>query len=200
MSDQRYGPPSLPLPLHCVVCHGRRGGFDPVAQDQWYDCEACGGTGIERFDIQQAMRDKLDKQLESAEVRRDRIMFDELNKMTAPIPGSPEAVIANLREAMATMEMHRFELPQEACQDAIDLIERMAQGREIDAVMVRRTDAMLAHCTNHMAQIYSLLYPADVKVGDSYYRFESADASEILRILSEKIRSIPEEIEKASRG
>lgn len=115
-----------------------------------------------------------------------------------PKPGSPEAVIANLREAAATMEMHRFELPEQACQDAIDLIERMAKDGEVNVVMLRQTDAKLAHCTNHLAQIYSLLYPADIKVRDSYYRFESADASEILRILSDKIRAIPETTKKAN--
>lgn len=78
MRDQRYGPPSLPLAIPCSACFGSKGSWGSVAQDQWYDCEACGGTGLEKFDVQRALRDKLDKDCEADQTKVDRQIFARL--------------------------------------------------------------------------------------------------------------------------
>lgn len=119
----------------------------------------------------------------------------------SPKPGSPDAVMAELLEVANMMQRHRFEAAQHVCEDAIRLIGQM--GKELQAwqMSLEGIGWRSRNYFNILMEIHQWLYPPDMTVDGKNYRFKGTDnADEILRILSEKIRAIPEEIKKANDG
>ena len=115
-------------------------------------------------------------------------------------PVRPLEVAAALRAyQQGDMDGVMVLVSRQACDEGAEWLERLnreAEVRYYEREQARaRTDAAVKLLTG----IYSLLYPTPIKTGDGrtmMFRPSSPDPHEVLQELSDRIRALPDELEK----
>lgn len=88
---------------------------------------------------------------------------------------------------------------RQACDEGADWLERLNLETEISRYELERARAQVDNAVKLLSGIHALLYPATIKTQDGKtmaFRPSDPDPHEVLQMLSDRIRALPDELAK----
>ncbi len=115
-------------------------------------------------------------------------------------PSRPSELAAALRAyQQGDMDGVMVLVSRQACDEGADWLERLEREAEVRYYEREQARARVDIAVKLLTGIHSLLYPAPITTEDGrtmVFRPKDPDPHEVLQELSDRIRAIPEELEK----